>query len=169
MAPTNINALLSSMGRNFIRFQHELDTLPPVLFNDRKIKAHAGDGLIDACDVIAHATGWTNTATTWIERLRDGKPLLQPTADHQWSELDRLSADFYRAYNTAPFKELRAPLTESNSRLTALLKETDPQLLFKVKAPCTTTLAALLHLHISTLYETEVVRLRTWKKGLGWI
>lgn len=169
MEPSNKHDLLAAMAGNFSRFGLELDTLPPVLFNDRRIKPHVGKRCIDACDVLAHAIGWTGLAGTWVERVRAKKPPVLLEADCGRDELDRLSPGFYLENNTGSFRELRDRLRNVNAELVELLEATDENLLFKTELYSGTTAGQLIHCRVSSLYKGEVTRLRVWKKGLGWV
>jgi hypothetical protein len=169
MEPSNKHDLLAGMTRNFTRLELELDTLPPVLFNDRRISPHVGEQFIDACDVLAHAIGWTELALGWVERTRARERPVLPEAGCGRDELDRLSAGFYLENNTGSFRELRDRLRNVYDELIELLGATDENLLFKTEPYREKTTGQLIHCHVSALYEGEVTRLRVWKKGLGWV
>jgi len=169
MEPSNKHDLLAAMAKNFSRFGLELDTLPPVLFNDRRITPHVGERCIDACDVLAHATGWTGLAVTWVERVRAKKPPVLPGADCGRNDPDLLSSSFYIKNSTESFRELRDRLRTVYAELVELLEATDENLLFKTELYRKTTAAQLIHCRVSSLYKGEVTRLRIWKKGLGWV
>jgi hypothetical protein len=168
-SPLNKHKLLADINNNFRKLGLELDTLPPVLFNDPAIRSHADGVLITACELIAHAIGWTELALKWLNRQQAGGPLAQPETDYSRDEFDRLSLSFYGGHNTLSFKELRTRFTDSNGRLVERINEIDNANLFDPSSHESLTVGELIHRYISSLYEKDHFRIRVWKQGLGWV
>ncbi len=167
--PTSKDELLKEINTNFIKLGLELDTLPPVLVNDKSIQAHADGVLMTPCDLVAHAIGWTELALKWFDNRLAGRPVDLPETGYCWEQIDRLALAFYAEYNTAPFKQLRASFAESKSRLTKRIDGSDNAVLFGTSFRQGRTMGQMLHRYPATLYEDERIRLRIWKKGLGWV
>ena len=158
--------LLANIKNNFRKLGLELDTLPPVLQNDASILAHSEGMLVDACQLVVHATCWTELALKWLPQV--GTPLAQPEAEHSFVEPNTLSQLFYEE-QTIPFKEARARFDNSFTLLIGKITDMDDAILFGSPVQNNLTMAGMIHRYISELYVQDHFRIRMWKKGLGWI
>lgn len=161
--------LLADIRKNFRKLELELDTLPPVLVNDKSIRAHADGLLVNACELVAHAAGWTELASKWINRVQMGESLNQPEEGYSWDEPDGLSQSYYDEYRMTSFKEVRARFSKSNALLIERITDSEDAILFGTPLHANQMMDEILRCYIFDLYAQDHFRIRVWKKGLGWI
>jgi len=164
--------LATDIQTHFRKFMLELEAMPPAMVSMGTIPGHVAGRELTGNELVAHALGWTELGITWCEQVvaDEGKGMVtKPTEGGQWNTLDSLALRFYPRYGEHEFKSICEKLQKTQRQLVESICQLAQETLCRPVAAPELSLEQLLERHVVGLYASDLLRLRYWKKGLGWI
>ena len=161
--------LLADLETNFSRLMGELEAMPPAMSHLGTIPAHTVGRQLSGDELIAYVLGWTELGCSWCEQVQGGEELVEPVSAISWEQCNDLAQNFYEKLRGTEEKTHRARLILVKEQLMERLQACEDEVLTRSCTPEGKTLAALLEQYLVQLYSQELLRLRKWKKGLGWV
>ncbi len=172
MADTSVEQLHIDVHIHFSRLMLELEAMPPVMVNIGTIPGHIAGKKLTGTELVAHALGWTQLGIQWCQFVHTAccqQELTGPKEGFTWKELKPLTLWMYEQYPEFNFKGICHKFRVAHQELVECIIQLQDERLKKPVTKNSQNLAELVLEHVIALYGGDLLRLRVWKKGLGWI